>query len=112
MLAPGASFTAGGRLVATLTAAPAPTIFINGVGFSAAGEVLFDSDVPAGEIYLAGIRRSAVGAMYGTVTVSATDTILGGVRLSVDGAVVVVQSDPLLVVNGNPLIAAGELCIA
>jgi hypothetical protein len=112
MLAPQAIFTAAGRVTAIFSAAPTPALFIDGIGFGAAGEVVFDSNGPAGSNFLAALLRSATGAIYATTTLSATDVFLGGLRIALSGALVVVQANPLLVQNGNPLDANGALCIS
>lgn len=112
MLAPGATFTSTGRVVATLTVAPVAAYVSQGIGYDSAGNVLLDSNaVAAGSSAYAGIARNATGAMYGTITVSASDVISEGLRTSASGALVVVQGNPVFVENGNPLGANGEWCI-
>jgi hypothetical protein len=110
MIAAGVAFTAAGRAIATMSAGPAATLTLNGIGFSAA-TVVIDSNAIAGAIVQEGIARNAAGAMYGTTTVAATDVFVGGVRLSATGQLVVAQADPVRVVNGNPVDANGAWCI-
>ena len=111
MLAPGATRLTSGRVVATLTPGPTAAYVNEGIGYDAAGNVLLDSNAVAGSAVYASIARSAGGAMYGTTTVSGTDVIVGGLRISLSGQLVVVQANPLLVENGNPLDANGAWCI-
>jgi hypothetical protein len=110
LIAQGASFTAAGRVVATLSAGPTATLQVNGFGF-AAGVVVLDSNAIAGSIVMDGIARSAAGAMYGTTSTAGTDVFLGGMRLSATGQLVVAQADPARIVNGNPVDANGAWCI-
>lgn len=112
MLAIPSVFTAAGRVTATLGAAPTPALILGGIGFSSAGALVLDSNAPAGANFLAGLIRSATGALYATITLTGTDVFLGGLRVALTGALVVVQADPVRVVNGNPLDANGALCIS
>jgi hypothetical protein len=112
MLAPGATFTSAGRLNATLSAGPAVAYISQGIAFDSAGNVLFDSNAVSGSNQYAGFARNASGAIYGTTSVSGTDTISEGLRVSSSGQIVVVQGNPVVVENGNPLGSNGELCIA
>lgn len=113
MLCPAATFTAAGRLNATLTLAPAaPTTVLGGAGFTAGNVILDSTAVPAGAPVLAGIARRADGAIYGTTSTAGTDTFPNGVRVSASGQLVVVQADPANIQNGNPYNASGVLCIA
>lgn len=111
MLAPGASKTSAGRIVATLTAGPTAAYVNQGIGYDAAGNVLLDSNAPSSPAFPNQIGRSAGGAMYGTLTVSGTDVIVGGLRVSATGQLVVIQGNPVVVENGNPLGSNGEWCI-
>src|SRR5882762_5398617 len=111
MLAPGASSTAAGRVVAILSAAPVATLVNEGIGYDASGNVLLDSNAVTGALVLAGIARNATGAMFGTITVSASDMELGGLRISITGQLVIVQANPATVLNRNPLDANGAWCI-
>jgi hypothetical protein len=112
MLAPGSTYTSAGRLNATLTVAPTVSYIAQGIAYDAAGNVLLDSAAVAGNNSYAGFARNATGAIYGTTTVSASDQISEGLRVSTSGQLVVVQGNPVVVENGNPLSTNGELCIA
>lgn len=114
MIAPGASFTAAGRLNALLSAGPAaPALVLGGVGFDSSGNVVMDSNaVAAGSPVIGGIARRADGALYGTTSTAGSDTFLNSVRISASGQLVVVQANPAVVENGNPFNASGALCIA
>lgn len=112
MLAPGATFTSAGRLNATLSAAPTVAYIAQSIAYDSSGNVLFDSNAVAGSNQYAGFARNSTGAIYGTTTVSASDSISEGLRVSTSGQLVVVQGNPVVVENGNPLSTNGELCIA
>lgn len=111
MLAPGATRLSTGRVQATLGAAPVAAYTNQGVGYDLAGNVLLDSNAVTGSNNYAGFARNATGAIFATITVSASDTISEGLRVSTTGQLVVVQGNPVLVENGNPLGANGEWCI-
>lgn len=111
MLAPGATRLASGRVVATLTAGPTAAYVNQGIGYDAAGNVLLDSNAVATPAFPNQIARNSTGAMFGTVTVAGTDVIVGGLRVSATGQLVVIQGNPVVVENGNPLGSNGEWCI-
>lgn len=112
MIAPGATYTAAGRLNATAGAASAPTLFVGGVGYLNTQFVAIETNAVAGVFSDQGIAQSSAGAFYGTTTASGTDFFQGGLRISATGQIVYVQANPASVVNGNPLAANGALCIA
>jgi hypothetical protein len=112
MLAPGSTYTSAGRLNATLTLGPTVSYIAQGIAYDAAGNVLLDSTAVSGSNQYAKLARNATGAIFGTTSVNASDVIAGGLRISSTGQLVVVQGNPVVNENGNPLSTNGELCIA
>lgn len=111
MLAPGALFSAAGRVETTIGAATLPTTFNQGVGFMANGDLAIDTDAPAGNLYRAGLRQSALGAFYGTTSTAATDLYIGGIRVSALGQLIYEAADPTSFSNRNPVTAAGLFAV-
>lgn len=112
MIAPGMTFSAAGRIEATIGAATVPDFFNEGVGFMNNGDVAIDTDAPAARTgYRAGIRQSVAGAFYGTTTLAATDIYIDGIRVSNLGQLVYEVADPTFYNNGNPFTANGVLSL-
>ncbi len=112
MFAPGTTFSAAGRVNATVGAATAADFVNEGVGFMNNGNVAMDSDPPSGNSYKEGTRLNATGAVFVTVSTDPSDIWLSGLRHSTSGQLVIESADPTFWNNGDPLTAAGVLSVS
>lgn len=111
MLVPGMTFTAGGRVNATIGATTVATSQgLGGFGFIGAN-LAIDTDAPAGATFVKGFRLNASGALYGTVTPTVTDAWVEGIRVSALGQIVYESADPVTFASGNPVTAAGNFAV-
>ena len=108
-VAPGMTFNGSGQVNATTGAGTVPNFINQGVGFMANGNLALDTAAPAGTLFDNGIAQSAAGAFYATVTPAGTDVFAAGVRVSTLGQIVVEVAVPTSFSNGNPVTANGRL---
>jgi hypothetical protein len=105
------TFTAAGRVNATIGSATAATSQGQG-GFGFIGANLaIDTDAPAGNTFVKEIRLNASGAVYGTATPAVTDSWNEGIRISNLGQIVYESADPVSFTSGNPVTAAGNFAV-
>lgn len=105
------TYTAGGRVNATIGATTVATSQNQG-GFGRIGQNLaIDTDAPAGTTFVKGVRLNSTGAVYGTTVLSASDSWVEGIRVSVLGQVVYESADPITFSSRNPITTAGNLAV-
>lgn len=111
MLCPELTFTASGRVNATIGPTTAAISQAQG-GFGFIGQNLaIDTDAPAGNSFVKGFRLNSTGALYGTTVQSATDSWVEGIRVSALGQIVYESADPVTFSSGNPITAAGNFAV-